>query len=309
MFHVLVNTIFPIFSLILLGFLLRLKRIIDPAFAKTANQIVFNVAIPAMLFTEISQVPFRANFSLDAVLCILAALGGIALTGLILTWVLEIPGNRRGTFLQSSFHGNIGYMSYAIAFYALGEDHFARMAILSSFLMLAQNVLAVWALAGFNCNPPRGNRQWVLGKLIFQNPVILTVAVGIFYSVLAFPLPIPVKKSLEILSGMAFPTALLLVGASLSFGAFRLLIKEIAAIGILKLVGMPLLGYALMSWQHLPAGLILPGIILLAAPPATVTYVMATELGGDPELAATSISIHTLLSAFTYAAILAAFQG
>ena len=57
------------------------------------------------------------------------------------------PGPKsQGTFLHSSFHGNIGYMSYAIAYYALGESHFARIAIIGSFLMLAQNILAVWAL-------------------------------------------------------------------------------------------------------------------------------------------------------------------
>ncbi len=200
-------------------------------------------------------------------------------------------------------------MSYAIAYYALGESHFARMAILGSFLMLAQNILAVWALASFSNNPPGDTQKWLFWKLIFQNPIILAVAAAIGYSALAFPLPIPVKKGLEILSGMAFPTALLLIGASLSFGAFRLMIKEIVGIGLLKMVALPLLGYALMSWRHLPADLVLPGIILLAAPPATVTYVMATELGGDPELAATSISIHTLLSAFTYTMILAAFAG
>jgi hypothetical protein len=85
--------------------------------------------------------------------------------------------------------------------------------------------------------------------------------------------------------------------------------KELIGIGFLKLVGLPLLGYALMSWRHLPPALVLPAIILLAAPPATVTYVMATELGGDPELAATSISFHTLLSALTYTMILAAFPA
>ncbi len=46
MFHILVNTILPIFSLIMVGLLLRLKGVIDPAYTKTANQIVFNVAIP-----------------------------------------------------------------------------------------------------------------------------------------------------------------------------------------------------------------------------------------------------------------------
>jgi malate permease and related proteins len=182
------------------------------------------------------------------------------------------------------------------------------MAILGSFLMLAQNILAVGALTSLSSNPPQSHQRWLFLRLIFENPIILTVAAGIVYSALALPLPTPVKKSLEILSGMAFPTALLLIGSSLSFGAVRLMIKEIAGIGAMKMVVLPVLGYALMSWKNLPADLILPGVILLAAPPATVTYIMATEFGGDPELAATSISLHTLLSAFTYTVILAAFR-
>jgi malate permease and related proteins len=94
MLTILTNTILPIFGLILVGFLLRLKDIIAPAYIKTSNQIVFNVAIPAMLFSEISRAPFRANFSLEAVLCILGALGCIAFLGLVLTWTMNIPEGR-----------------------------------------------------------------------------------------------------------------------------------------------------------------------------------------------------------------------
>jgi predicted permease len=57
MIQVLFNTILPIFSLIAVGFLLRTKGVIDPGYAKTANQIVYNVAIPAMLFSESATSP------------------------------------------------------------------------------------------------------------------------------------------------------------------------------------------------------------------------------------------------------------
>lgn len=309
MFYVLINTILPIFSIILLGYVLNLKQIIDPPFSKTANQIVFNVAIPAMLLSEISRAPFKANFSMNATVCSLSSMAILVLISLILVQMLKIPDNRRGTFLHSSFHGNIGYMSYAIAYYTLGESHFARMAILSSFIMLGQNFLAVWALTTFSTQPRTGQKYWTLAKQILSNPIILTVAMGIAYSAMGFTIPLPVQKGLDILSGMAFPTALLLIGASLSFGAFRMMTKEIIGIGVLKLICLPLIGYFLLVLFHAPEALFLPAIILLAAPPATITYVMATELGGDPELAATSVSIHTLLSAFSYSLIIAAFKG
>ena len=41
-------------------------------------------------------------------------------------------------------------------------------------------------------------------------------------------------------------------------------------------------------------------IILLASPSATISYVMAKEMKGDPDLAVIAISMCTLLSALTY---------
>lgn len=307
MLHVLINTIFPIFSIILLGYFLSFRQIISTEFARPANQIVFNVAIPAMLLNEISQAPFRENFNSAAVLCCLAALGGISLLAILLAKVLKVPKANRGTFVQSSLHGNIGYMSYAIAYYTLGETHFARMAILSSFVMLAQNLLAVWALTAHHPGAGTVGRMWGTLRHIFRNPIIVTVALGIVYSALGFSIPGPVQRGLNILSGMAFPTALLLIGASLSFGAARVMVREVMGIGLLKLLGLPFLGYVLMKSAGVPDALILVGMIILASPPATVTYVMAAEMGGNPELAATSVSIHTLLSAFSYSLIISSF--
>lgn len=305
MFQVLSGTVIPIFSIILLGYLLRAKRVLQPSFAKPANQIVYYVAIPAMFLNTIAKTPFRADFNFVAVLCLLGSLIALALAGLAVLKPLGIKPAESGTFLQSCFHGNIGYLAYAVAYYALGESRFAQMAILSSFLIIGQNILSVWTLTAFSPRPDReGSGKWILLKYIVQNPIILAVFIGVLWAFTGLRLPRPVGKVLEMLSGMSFPLALLLIGASLSFGAVRSLKKQIASIGVLKLIAMPLFGYILMEAAHIPYALLVSGIILLATPPATVTYVMAIEIGGDPELAATSVSVLTLASAFTYSVIL-----
>lgn len=303
------DTIVPIFSVILLGYFLKQRGIIDPPFTKTANQIVFYVAIPAMLLNSISQAPFKENFHLAAVICLLCAISVQLILSLASARVMAIPEQHRGTFLQSSFHGNLGYMAYAIAYYALGQEEFARTAILSSFLMVAQNLLAVGVLVAFRTDRKVNQERqgMVFLKTIYRNPIILAVIVSMLYSSLGLSIPTPIKRGLEILSGMALPTALLLIGASLSFRAVRLRIKEIVGIGFLKLICFPLLGLVAMRIAHVPDFFILPGIILLASPPATVTYVMAVELRGDPELAASSISILTLASALSYSLLLFLF--
>jgi len=305
MLNIILNAILPIFSIILLGFILKWKNIIDDAFARTANLIVFNIGIPAMLLAQIARAPFSENFNLGAVVCTLGSLCIVLLLSMLAVRALSVHAGRRGTFLQNSIHGNIGYMAYAIAYYAIGEASFARMAILSSFLIAGQNLVSVWALT--SCGPEarvNGRKWWPVVRNTIQNPIVLTIGVAIVLGTLGLKIPGPLSKGLDILSGMALPTALLLIGASLSFGTLKSMAAEIVAIGTFKLLALPLVGYSLMLLSKVPGPLILPGVILLASPPATISYVMATELGGDPELAASSVSVLTLVSALSYTMIL-----
>jgi predicted permease len=306
-YKVLVDAVLPVFSIIFLGYLLRIKGVAQSSYVRTANQIVYYVALPAMILNTIAREPFNANVDLVAAVCVLSAMVILAVVALGIAKVLRIAESDRGTFMQSCFHGNIGYMAYAIAYYALGASQFALTAVLSSFLMVGQNVLAVWALTAFRSESSTGGRWWTILKYTSQNPIILSILVGISYSAAGLAIPHPVQRGLDILSGMALPTALLLIGASLSFGAIRLWVKEMIAIGMLKLICLPAVGYLLMKLVDVPQSLMLSGVILLAAPPATVTFVMAGELGGSPELAATSVSVVTLFSAITYSLFLAAF--
>ena len=305
MLNILFNTILPIFSIILLGFILKRKDVIDAQFARKANLIVFNIGIPAMLLSEITRAPFSENFNLAAVICSLCAMCIVLLASIGIVRALSVRQSRRGTFLQNSIHGNITYMAYAIAYYAIGESSFARMAILSSFVIVGQNLLAVWALTSYSTEVEVNGRRWssVL-KNIVQNPIIVTVGVAIVIAGLGLKIPGPVHKGLGMLSGMALPTALLLIGSSLSFGSMRSMVTEMVAIGTLKLLVLPLVGYVLLVVSKVPGPLVLPCVILLASPPATISYVMATELGGDPELAAATVSVLTLASALSYTLIL-----
>ena len=59
-------------------------------------------------------------------------------------------------------------------------------------------------------------------------------------------------------------------------------------------------GWLLFRLCGLESEGVVPAIILLAAPTATVTYVMAREMQGDSEFAVVAISVNTLLSAVTY---------
>lgn len=294
------TTIIPVFSIILLGWVSRKKGFIHADFIGPANSLVFYIAIPAMIFSAISRATLTAHFNLGVLSITLSAAMAVCILVWLFGHVCRMKPGRLGSYVQISFHGNLGYIALAVAFYYLGKDGFVKASILTGFLMILQNLLSVLSLT-FNSQEPNSARY---GRTIVRNlagnPVALSAMAGIVFSFLNIPIPLVVQRSLDILSGLALPMALLIIGASISFQEIRHKLKWVLSASAIKLLLMPGLGYIAFRALGFAPSEYLPGLILLASPTATISYVMAKEMKGDPDLAVIAISMSTLLSALTY---------
>ncbi len=295
-----VTTIIPIFVIIILGWLARVYGFIRAEFIGPANRLVFYLAIPAMVFRSVSKASLNSQF--DGKVVALALLSVCIVFGISWLWVSRnhLPRNQRGTFIQNSFHGNMGYIGLAVSFYYLGRKGFVSASILAGFLMIFQNLLAVIALQMHAPYNPTTKSRWVPALKVLGNPIILSAMAGILVSLTGLPVPLVLGRCLDILSDLALPLALLIIGASLSFSMVQAKLKAVLSCGLLKLILLPGTGLILYRLFNVMPEAYLPGIILLAAPTATVTYVMAREMQGDSEFAVAAISLNTLLSAVTY---------
>ncbi len=295
------STIIPMFAVILVGWIARKRGLISDAFLGPANRLVFHLAIPAMVFRSISRGSFARDFNLPVVAITLAAV----LTVFCVMWgmglTVHLERRRFATFIQSAFHGNLGYIGLAVAYYYLGDEGLAKASILAGFVMILQNLLAVILLqwygdaAADRIDPLRV----VLG--VAGNPVILSAMAGILFSVSGMPLPVIPDRALKILGDLALPLALLLIGASLTFGLMRTRPVALITSSAIKLGLLPGLGLFLFHLFGVPAGSYLPAMILLASPTATIAYVMAAEMQGDTAFAAAAISASTAFSGVTFA--------
>jgi malate permease and related proteins len=294
------TTIIPIFAIILLGWIARKKGFIQADFIGPANALVFHLAIPAMIFSAISRATLTAHFNAGILVITLAT----AIIAFILAWFIghafRLKQGRLGSFVQVSFHGNLGYIGLAVTFYYLGEDGLVKASILTGFLMIVQNLLSVLSLTFNTRQPESTSHTRTIIRNLAGNPVILSAMTGIIFSFFEIPIPLVAQRSLDILSGLALPMALLIIGSSISFQQIRHKIKWVLPSSAIKLLLMPGLGYITFRTLGFPPGEYLPGLILLASPSATISYVMAKEMKGDPDLAVIAISLCTLLSALTY---------
>lgn len=295
-----VSTIIPIFSIVILGWLIRLKGFIPAEFLGPANRLVFYIAIPAMIFRAVSKASFKAQFNLTVLLITLFSVLAVFLISWIAGRAAKIERSNLGTFMQASVHGNLGYIGFAVAYYHMGPEGFVKAGIIGGFVMILQNFLAVTALVLYNRAAGFNKNSLFFIHKIFGNPVILSAMAGILFSVAEVPVPDVIGRILDILSGLSLPMALLIIGASLSFEVVRLSVFSVLSTSLFKLVLLPCIGYLLYIFYGIPSDEYLPGLILLASPTATIAYIMAKEMNGNADFAVAAISSSTLISALTF---------
>ncbi|MCG6894766.1 MAG: AEC family transporter [Desulfobacteraceae bacterium] len=299
------TSILPVFGMILLGWASRRRGFMPESFIEPANRLVYYLAIPAMIFRSVSQASLTSQ--LDArVLAV--TLGAVPLC-LGAAWLSaryrSMPPARTATYLQSTFHGNLGYIGLAVAFYALGNDGFVRAGLIAGFLMILQNFLAVVVLQSyaFAASGGGGGKGAGLRRLVLRivaHPVILSAFFGLLVSGFGLRMPAVLDRMLDILGSLALPMALLIIGATLSFHAMRDQFVDVGMNAVMKLVLLPAIGWVAFRTLGIGADAFSPALVLMASPTATLTYVMAREMGGDKDFAVSVISVSTVLSAITY---------
>jgi predicted permease len=291
------ESISPVFVVIALGFISRKLGFLPDSFIQSANRLVYFVAIPILVFSAISGGSFADSFDPSQIGGTFLAATVIVTLGLLLSFILRITPAGTATFVQSSFHGNLGYVGLAVVFYALGPEGRGAASVLAGFLILYQNTASI-LLYTFTVGGKKRPDAALLMRFL-GNPIILATLVGLFFSATGLSLPGFINRSFDIVSHMALPLALLIIGGSLRAASARR-IQLVAISTTLKLLILPLAGFLIFKALGISASRAETALILLASPSATISYIMAMELGGREELAAAAVTISTVLSIFTY---------
>jgi predicted permease len=297
MLPTIVQNLSPVFLVIALGFFARRRGFLPDAFSEAANRLVYTIGIPLLIFGQVAPGDFSRNFRPAQIAAIVAAVLAAAALGLLLAALLRLPAGTALTFAQDCFHGNTGFIALAVLLYVLGPEGLAAGSVLAGFTMLVNNTLSL-VLFTF---APRRRRElsWrtLLGFL--GNPIVAATLLGLLFSALRIPLPAVAARSIKIVSDMALPVALLIIGGSLG-PAIRARLPLAHLASAVKLAVLPALGVLFLRLFDAGAGVEVPAVILLGSPAATLSYVMAREMDGDPELAAATVTVSTVLSIVSY---------
>jgi len=296
------NLVFPLFIVIFLGYALKRAKLFSDSFGSELNRLVYYVALPLLLFSNMLDLRLEDISSLALVLGFpLVILATMILSSLI---SLFLKRHRRGAFIQGSFRVNLAYFGLPITLAVLGKEASGIAAVLVGVGTMADILLSVAVLRFYDIKSSEEDLQKAVISFLV-NPSIVSIVAGFFFSYLRIPLPEFLSETLSLVSRTSLPLILFVIGFSLSFQ----MIKESVCLDVLsaliKLLIMPALDYLIISWFFDVSGTLLYATVLMAATPtATISYTFAKEFNADDKLAASIVSFSTLLSMVTMPVII-----
>jgi predicted permease len=322
------NATMPIVFVVAIGYFLKRIGLMSADFVSQANKLVFRVFLPVMLFLNVYKIEDISSIRGDFI--IFTALGVVAIfaIGIPFSILITKRPDRRGVLHQAVFRSNNAIIGVSLATLLAGLEGAIAASILSAVVVPIFNALGVVALSMYSGeggeggdNPSGATKGATRVKFpfkkiligIIKNPLIISIALGFvalgiraILTALGSDFRISdigaISKTLDYLSSLATPLALIALGGQFEFSAIGELKKEIIAGTVARIILAPVILIALAALifgESVTAGMYAALVAVFATPVAVSTVPMSQEMGGDTRLAGQLVIFSTLFSSIT----------
>jgi len=270
------SIIFPVFAVVLVGYLYGRYRRTDITFANRLNMELF---VPALVFVALAN----RSFNLAAYQHL--AIGGVAVvlgSGLLAWPVAKWLKVDAKTFVPPMMFNNSGNMGLPLAVLAFGDVALAAAVVLFLVEMVLHFSLGAYML----------NHKMRLISML-RIPVIMATLAGLFVSFTGWYLPEVVNQPIKMLADITIPLMLFALGVRLNevslqdwrIGLWGAVVSPLSGLIMVWLIGSRL---GLDSMQY---GLL---VIFGALPPAVLNYLVAEQYRQEPEKVASIVMLGNL---------------
>lgn len=288
----------PFFALIGLGYGAGRIRFFPPAATAYLTKFVFYFALSAMLFRFAANLPLAKVFDSSLVL---GYLFGCVLVYAIATGVAmfrRLDMSTAAIEAQCAVIGNTGFLGLPMFALLFGEAAIGpMMLVLATDLIVFSSLIVILITAARARLTP--SIVGTIGLGLLKNPMIVSISLGLLWSGLEMPMPLPLNDFLTLLGAAATPGALFAIGASLADKSAERL--QVAGwLSFCKLVLHPT-AVALGVLVLFPVDSFSATVVISAAalPVAGNVYMLAQHYGVAPHRVSATILISTALSILT----------
>ena len=263
--------VFPIFAIVLLGYLYARRHGPDMA---SANRLNLDIFTPALIFSVLSGEGFElSRYAELAGAALLVVLG----SGVVAWPFARLFGYQSKMFLPPMMFNNSGNMGLPLALFAFGEQALPAAMI----LFLVENTLHFTvgnAMLTGHLNPLK----------LLRMPMLQATLAGIVVAVWQLRIPAPLHEAIDLLGQIAIPLMLFALGVRMTgvdLSDWR--------IGMAGALLCPLSGL-LVAWL-VTRSIALPGIqaeqllVFAVLPPAVLNFMLAERYQIEPRKVASIV--------------------
>ena len=292
------NATLPIFFTMLLGSFFKRVGLIDEAFSAKMNKFAFAVALPALLFQDISAVDIRESWNGGFVLfCFIATF--LSITGVTVLSFFVVKREERGEFVQGAYRSSAAILGIAFIQNIYGNAGMAPLMIIGSVPLY--NMMAVVVLSVFKPGQS-GLDHTVVKKTvkgIVTNPILIGIVAGLVWSALKIPMPAIPKKVISSIGNVATPMGLMAMGATFDIKKAFGKIKPSAIAAFMKLIGLCAIFLPIAVKLGFRTDKLVAILIMLGSATTVSSFVMAKNMGHEGTLSSSVVMLTTMFSAFT----------
>jgi hypothetical protein len=303
MVEILLKTL-PFFAVIGLGYLSGRLRFFSSEATAYLTRFVFYFALSAMLFGFAANLDFGAIFAWPFVF---AYLSGTAAIWLLVAAVALWRGTSREEAVfeaHTGVIGNVGFLGIPMLALLLGPQAVGPVLLVLAVDLIVFSSVLTMLITGLRAGRVSWGTIRVLGLGLVQNPMIVSVVLGILWGATGQSLPVPVNEFLTLLGAAATPCALFAIGASLA-GRSAERVEVAAWLSFAKLILHPA-AVALGCWAFGVSGFA-AGVMIAAAalPVAGNVFILAQHYRVAPQRVSTAILLSTAASVLTVTGVIA----
>ncbi|AFS78176.1 putative auxin efflux carrier [Gottschalkia acidurici 9a] len=297
MFNKVLEQTIILFSLVIVGFIIRKRNIITDEVIKGFSEFVLKVTLPIFIIVSMDK-----EFSKDKVIYSAIILSVSILTYIIkaiisktFTDISKVEDPQKGIYRFLIFFSNHGFMGIAIASALYGDEGVFYAAILN----ITFNAF-VWTFGVKLVDHNESTDESSIKKFIF-NPGIISVVIGLIIFLTPLSLPRLVYEPMNMLGTMTIPLAMIIVGGNLGSTELGSMFKNRTLIltCLIRLIVVPFTIILALLLFKLPKIIIGITIIIDAMPSAPNTAIFARRYDSDYSLASQGVFLTTLMSILT----------
>ena len=283
---ILFPVLFPIFVIILIGFIYGKFA---PIKMETANQMNMDIFLPALLIVALSRKSFNIyeyqSLAIAGVLLVLFS----GVFAWLLAKPLKIPVP---VFVPSMMFNNCGNMGLPLVVLAWGNEALSPAIVLFLCSNLLHFTLGAYIVGG-------KISWWNLLKM----PVNIATIIGLVISFTQWQIPPTIFKPIEMLSQIAIPLMLISLGV-------RMTTVDLKSwrIGLIGAIACPLISvivaFGILFFIPLEPTQRIQLLVFAALPPAVLNYMFAEKYKQQPTEVASIVVVGNAISIFVLALML-----